>query len=80
MVLHDVADNAKLVEVAAAAHGPERLLEGNDNVGNVVPVPDRLKDSVGKPWEGGREGGRVRIKREGGREGGREGKSEGGMR
>ena len=51
MVLHDVADDAKLVEVAPAALGAEGLLEGDGDVGNGVAVPDGLEGDVGKPTE-----------------------------
>jgi hypothetical protein len=46
VVLHDVADDAELVEVAAAALSAERLLEGDADGGNVVAIPGRAKKMV----------------------------------
>ena len=39
MILHDVTDDAELVEVPTAALGPERLGEGDQNAGDVVTIP-----------------------------------------
>ena len=49
MVLHDVTDDAKLVEVASSALGAEGFLEGDRDVSDVVPVPDRLERGISKP-------------------------------
>ena len=49
VVLHYVTNDPKLVKVPTATHGPKRLLERHHDVGNVVSVPYRLEDSVGKP-------------------------------
>ena len=46
MILHDVPDDAELIEVAAAALSPERLLEGDDDGGNVVTVPGWTEQAV----------------------------------
>ena len=48
VVLHDVADDAELVKVAAAALRAERLLEADLHVADVVPVPGRSEEGVGK--------------------------------
>ncbi len=39
MILHDVPDDAELVEVPAATLSPERLGKGDENAGDVVPIP-----------------------------------------
>lgn len=49
MILHDVANNSKLIKVATSTHCTEWLFERYYHVGYVVPVPDWLKDCVGKP-------------------------------
>jgi hypothetical protein len=49
VVLHDVADDAELVEVPAAALSAERLLEGDDDGGDVVTVPGRAKQTIPEP-------------------------------
>lgn len=49
VVLHHVADDAELIEVAAAPLRPERLLEGDEHRGDVVPVPRRPEDPVAEP-------------------------------
>lgn len=49
MVLHDIANNTKVVKVAAAALSPKGLLESEDHTGHTVPVPDRSKDTISKP-------------------------------
>ena len=41
VVLHDVADDAELVEVAAAALRAERLRERDQNAGDVIAMPLR---------------------------------------
>lgn len=46
MVLHDVADDAELIEVTAATLGSERLLEGDDDGRDVVAVPRRAEEPV----------------------------------
>jgi hypothetical protein len=48
MVLHDIADDAELVEVASTALGAERLLEGDLNVVDVVTVPGGAQEGVAK--------------------------------
>jgi hypothetical protein len=47
--LHDVPDDAELVEVAAAALGPEGFLESDDHGGDVVAVPGRPEQAVAEP-------------------------------
>ncbi len=49
MVLHNVADDAKLVEVTTAALGAKRFLEGDQHAGNVLLVPERAEDEVAEP-------------------------------
>ena len=46
MVLHDVSNDAKFVEVAASAFGSERLLEGYLHVVNVVTIPSRVQELI----------------------------------
>jgi hypothetical protein len=46
MVLHDVSNNAELVEVSPAALSSEGLLESDLNVIDVVPVPCRVEEGV----------------------------------
>lgn len=48
MVLHDIADDAKLVKVPAAALGAEGLLERNLHVVDVMPVPRSPEERVAK--------------------------------
>ncbi len=48
VVLHDVAYDAELVEVAAASLSAERLLECESDGGDRVPVPQLLHDLVGE--------------------------------
>ncbi len=48
VVLHDIADNAKLVKVTAAAVGAEGLLEADLHVGNEVAVPRGRQELVRK--------------------------------
>ena len=47
-VLHDVADDTKLVKVPATSLGPERLLERDLNVRNEVLVERRVEHDVGE--------------------------------
>ena len=49
MVLHNVANDAELVEVAATALSAERLLEGDLDVVDVVPVPGGTEELVAEP-------------------------------
>ena len=51
VVLHDVTDDAKLVEVATPPLGAEGLFEGNGDVGNGVAIPNRVECGVSKPEE-----------------------------
>ena len=48
MVLHDITDDAELIEVAPSPFGAKRLLEGDLDVGNVVMIPGGPKERVGK--------------------------------
>jgi hypothetical protein len=48
MVLHDVADNAELVKVAASALGAKWLLECDLHIVNVMAVPGGAKEGVSK--------------------------------
>ena len=48
MILHDVADDSKLVEISAPALGAEGLLEGDDHRRDVVPVPRGAEQHVGE--------------------------------
>lgn len=41
-------DNPKFIKVAPTALSAKGLLEGEDHTGNIVSVPDRAKDPVGK--------------------------------
>ena len=45
--------DAKLVKVPSSSLGPKGLLEGYNNTGNVVPVPEGAEHHVAKPkqWE-----------------------------
>ena len=43
MILHDVADDAELVEVAATAFGAERFGERDENAGDVFSMPEEMK-------------------------------------
>jgi hypothetical protein len=49
VVLHDVPDDAALVEVAAPALGPEVLLERDCDRGDVVPVEGGRHELVAEP-------------------------------
>lgn len=42
-------DDPKFIEVAPTALSTKGLLEGEDDTGDIVPVPDGAKDPVGKP-------------------------------
>ena len=85
MILHDVTNNPKLVKVAATPIRAKRLFEGDHDIRNVVSVPQRLEDCVGKSgrrWEGGkggREGREGTEKVEEGRGGGEEEGKRGGQ-
>lgn len=46
VILHHVADDTELVEIAASAFGAERLLESDLHRGYVVPVPRRVEHPV----------------------------------
>ncbi len=54
VVLHHVSDDPKLVKVASSAVGTKGLFEGDHHTRNVIAVPDRLEDGVGKPDKGRR--------------------------
>ena len=41
-------DDPKFIEVAPATLSTKGLLEGEDDTGDVVPVPDGTEDPVGK--------------------------------
>lgn len=45
-VLHDIADNAKVIKVAATALGAKRLLEGDLDIVNVFAVPGLAEEDV----------------------------------
>ena len=47
-ILHNITNDAKLVEVAATAFGTERLFKGNLYIVDVVPVPGSAKELVTK--------------------------------
>jgi hypothetical protein len=49
VVLHDIADDPKLVKVSAPALRPKGLLEANLNIGDEVAVPCGVQKLVGKP-------------------------------
>ena len=51
VVLHDVADDAELVKVAAAALGAEGLLEDDLDVVDVVAVPGGAEERVAEPQD-----------------------------
>ena len=46
MVLHDISNDAELVEIAAAALGTERLFERDLDRGDVLPVPSGAENPV----------------------------------
>lgn len=46
VVLHHVADDAEFVKVAASALSTKRLLEGDENGGDVVSVPGRVENAI----------------------------------
>jgi hypothetical protein len=46
MVLHDIADDAKLIEVTTAALGAKGLFEDNLHAGNVMSAPVGAKELV----------------------------------
>jgi hypothetical protein len=46
MVLHDIANDAKLVKISATPLGTERLLERDLHVVDVVPVPGGTQERV----------------------------------
>ena len=48
VVLHDVADNAELIEVSTTALCSERLLEGDLDVVDVMPVPGGAEEGIAK--------------------------------
>ena len=48
VVLHDVPDDPKLVEVSTSSLRPKRLLERDRDAGNGVPVPRGAEDHVGE--------------------------------
>ena len=59
MVLHHVTNDPKLIKVPASAVRSKRLLEGDEDIGNVVAVPDWLEDGVSKSRMGGRRSNKV---------------------
>jgi hypothetical protein len=46
MVLHDISNNTKLIEVASTALSAEGFLEGDLHVVNVMSVPGSTKERV----------------------------------
>ena len=48
VVLHHVADGARLVVIAAAAADAEAFGDGDLDVVDIIAVPDRLEDAVAK--------------------------------
>lgn len=46
VVLHHVTDDAEFVKVAASALSAERLLEGDENGGDVVSVPGGIENAI----------------------------------
>ena len=46
VILHDVADDAELIEVTATTLSSKRLLEGDDDGRDVVAVPRRAEEPV----------------------------------
>lgn len=49
-------DDPKFIKVAPTTLSAKGLFEGEDDAGNVVPVPNGPEDPVGKP-RGGAQGG-----------------------
>eukprot|EP00166_Cyanidium_caldarium_P003890 ctg_381.g135 len=49
VILHDVADDTKVVKVAGAPLDAKVLLESDLDGGNVLIVPQRLQEVIGKP-------------------------------
>ncbi len=49
MVLHNIANDAKLIEVTSATLSSKRLLERDDDGGDVVAVPCGTEEPVAKP-------------------------------
>jgi len=48
MVLHDIADDAKLIKVATTTLGTEGFFEGNLDVVNVISIPSGSEELVTK--------------------------------
>ena len=48
VVLHDIPDNSKLIEVSATALCAERLFECDLHVADVLVVPNRTQEGIGK--------------------------------
>lgn len=48
-VLHNITDDTKLVKVSSTALSSERLLEGDLDVVDVVPVPGCAEELVTEP-------------------------------
>jgi len=44
MVLDNVTDDAIAIEVSTPSLGPEIFFKSYLNVGNIISIPDRLKD------------------------------------
>ena len=46
MILHDVANDAEVIEVTAATLSPDVLLEGDDDAIDALAVPRRTENPV----------------------------------
>jgi hypothetical protein len=46
MVLHDIADDAEFVKIAATSFGAEGFFEGDLDIVNVVPVPGGAEELI----------------------------------
>ena len=49
MVLHDVTDYAKFVEISAPPLRAKRFFECDDDIRYIAPVPNGLENGIGKP-------------------------------
>lgn len=48
MILNDISDDSKFVEIASTAFNSEILFEGDLDVWNVLSIPPTLKKAVSK--------------------------------
>lgn len=49
MVLHDVSNNTKIIKISTAAFSTKWFFECDLHLGNIVPVPSGIQNSIAEP-------------------------------